>query len=114
VKQYRQEGCGLIIFTQVEEDRKKRPSYFTQVKNFAGALAKHVADGSKLVSLEVLEERMEICTLRPERSFDKCGACGCPLDRKLPWASEECGRAKKKPPEEPLWRAETDPARLAQ
>jgi hypothetical protein len=53
---------------------------------------------------DVFAARIELCVMCPERFHDMCGACGCPIQDKASWASEDCGRVKlgdaKKPP---LW-----------
>jgi len=100
---------GLVVLSRLEEDRKAVPSWLTQARNLAEATAKWVLRVPK-VSLRVLEDRMAICRVCPERSFNRCSACGCPLEKKLPWATESCGLVKKGL--EPKWGPVADPADL--
>lgn len=101
---------GLMVLSRLEEDRKAVPGWFKQAGNFITAMAKHAKAGSPMVSLPVFEKRMAECAVCPERSFDKCGACGCPLAKKLQFATESCGLVKKGLP--PKWGPVTEPADL--
>ena len=97
-----------MIISRCDEDRKDKPGWLRMGINYANASAKHIKAGSPKVSLTVLKQREDICWLCPDRTMDACSACGCPLSKKLPWATEQCGRAKHnlKPL---LWDAITDP-----
>ncbi len=62
--------------------------------NFAKAVAGHVADGAKKVELDVLERRLEICSLCDQRTDDRCAVCGCYLAEKASWRSSDCPLGK--------------------
>jgi hypothetical protein len=59
--------------------------------NFAKSLFKHAVDGMHRASSEVIVERVKICS-----GCDKLGqkgeclVCGCPVEAKATWRSEEC------------------------
>lgn len=103
---------GLMVLSRCEEDRKALPGWFKQAGNFLTAMTKHVAAGTPKVSLPVFEKRMAECAVCPERSFDRCSPCGCPLASKLLLATETCGLVKKGL--QPKWGPVTDPADLQQ
>lgn len=101
---------GLMVLSKLEEDRKALPGFFKQAANYLAAVTKHAAAGQPVVSQRVFELRMAECAVCPERSFNKCSACGCPLEAKLQWGRESCGLVKKGL--EPKWGPVTDPADL--
>lgn len=96
---------GFTVLSRREEDKPKLPPIITRAKNFAIAVAKHVADGGKKVTPEQLGERLDICSLCPQRvasingsKEDACSVCGCPLldepRAKATWHSEVCPLGK--------------------
>ncbi|QJW98702.1 glycosyltransferase [Frigoriglobus tundricola] len=103
VKRHDRNNNGLMVLSRCAEDVKELPSLWRKAMNYAGAMKRHVANGRKTVPLEVLEERQGHCATCEERALDACAACGCPLESKLPLASEQCGLAKKGLP--PKWEA---------
>jgi hypothetical protein len=103
---------GLLVLSRLEEDRKAQPSLWRKAMNYTTAKARHLAAGRPIVSDTVLEERMSLCVLCPERALDACAACGCPLEAKLPLATETCGLVKKGL--EPKWHPVTNPVDLKQ
>ncbi|VTR94361.1 unnamed protein product [Gemmata massiliana] len=82
---------GSIAFIEVTENVKE---LWRKAMNYTRAMARHVATGRPVVSLEVLQERQDLCAVCPERARDKCSACGCPLEAKLPLGQEKCPRGK--------------------
>jgi hypothetical protein len=62
--------------------------------NFAKAVAKHVVDGMKKVDIDVYVERLAVCNKNEcgMRVKNRCTheSCGCFLDKKAWWASEDC------------------------
>jgi hypothetical protein len=97
---------GLIVLSKRPEDVKQTPNLLRKALNYAKAKAKHVAAGLPIVSDRVLELRQAECALCPERAMDACAPCGCPLEAKLPLATETCGMAKVG--KEPKWLPVTD------
>lgn len=71
---------------------KKLPSTPKILKNFAKAVVKHVANGLETVSLPTYQNRLNICNKCEMRSENRCTheECGCFIDKKAWWASEEC------------------------
>ena len=68
------------------------PPLWTQAKNYAIALAKHIASGANLVTSEVYLQRVSICENCPTRKRirNRCAACGCGLAKKATWADQGC------------------------
>jgi len=71
---------------------KKLPDKGQMVMNFIKAVAKHVADGMRKLTLDQYVERLNVCNTCDLRSGNRCTHpdCGCYLDKKAWWASEEC------------------------
>lgn len=74
------------------------PSLFRQAGNLAVAAAKHLATGGKLVSPEVKAARLAVCAgcefYDPEPKKCRHSSCGCYLDTKANWSSEDCPLGK--------------------
>lgn len=74
------------------------PSLIRKALNFGKAAAKHIANGSRLVTQQVYEERIAICRACPSHLYfiknnaERCKhpSCGCYLQKKLRWAEQEC------------------------
>lgn len=96
---------GLIVLSRDDRDKKQPPGMMRQAMNFTKALAKHAKDGARLVNDRVFELRMAECLTCPERAGDRCASCGCPVDAKASWASEDCGLVKLG--QTPKWSATT-------
>ena len=95
VKRHDRNNHGLMVLSRCPEDVKELPSLWRKAMNYTAAMLRHKAAGSPVVSLEVLEERQGHCATCEERALDACAACGCPLEAKLPLATETCGLVKK-------------------
>ncbi|AWM38124.1 Glycosyl transferase family 2 [Gemmata obscuriglobus] len=95
VKRRDRNNHGLIVLSRCAEDVRAKPALWRQAMNYTAAMARHVADGRRTVPLDVLEARQAECALCEERALDACAACGCPLEAKLPLATESCGLVKK-------------------
>lgn len=78
-------GCG-----------NRKPSIIRKAINFSVALVQHVADGLIHTPKEIYEERLNICRgcpfRDPESNLLICTHedCGCYIETKVTWASEEC------------------------
>jgi hypothetical protein len=92
-----------MVLSRCPEDVKELPALWRKAMNYTKAVARFVAAGRPVVSLEVLEQRQGQCAVCPERALDACAACGCPLEKKLMLGSEVCGLVKKGQP--PKWGA---------
>jgi hypothetical protein len=72
------------------------PSLFQQAKNLTTSLTNWVKDGVKVVSEEVLNQRMDICKkceFWDSEAFagtGRCSKCGCSTQAKLRMATEKC------------------------
>lgn len=75
---------------------KTLPSNFKLIKNFTKAVIKHVLDAGKNVTPEEFMARLEICNGCEMRLDNRCThvECGCFLDKKAWWASEDCPMQK--------------------
>ena len=75
------------------------PPAIQMAGNLAKALAKHVMDGAKKVTTEQFKARIAVCNTCPLRLKNRCThpKCGCYLDVKAWWASEDC------PDDPPRW-----------
>lgn len=93
---------GLIVLSNLDEDRLQPPSTARKILNFGRALVRHGVDMGRPTSDKAYELRLAECLICPHRAIDACGLCGCPLTKKLSWASESC-------PDEPKrWDIEKD------
>lgn len=68
----------------------KRPSAARRALNFIGSLRRFVAAGRPTVSAEEKAARLSVCHICKYRSNRRCTACGCNLDVKAGWATEDC------------------------
>jgi hypothetical protein len=103
IKRRDRNNNGLMVLSRCEEDVKDLPNLFKKAANYAVAMAKHIAAGSPVVSDEILAQREAECAICEYRALDACSACGCPLESKLPFATEPCGLVKLGLP--PKWEA---------
>ena len=81
------------------ETQPALPPTIQMAKNFVKAMAKHVADGFKKVTFEQYKARLATCNKCELRLKNRCThpKCGCFVDVKAWWASEDC------PDEPPRW-----------
>ena len=76
------------------------PSTARMAGNIVKAVVKHVGDGMKKVDLPRYQHRLNICNdCVPPSGFrvkNRCTheSCGCFIDQKAWWASEECPLSK--------------------
>lgn len=84
------EGMGMTLLGCLDSDKPKLPGLITMAANFSKAVANHVASGAKKVSLEVLNARLETCTMCPLRNNSACSVCGCDLETKATWQTSAC------------------------
>lgn len=86
---------------RIDENQPKLPSTITMAKNLAIAMAKHIADGARRVTVPQFQERLGVCNKCPLRLKNRCThpGCGCFLEIKAWWASENC------PDSPPRWPA---------
>lgn len=94
VQYYWKEGPGMTVLTCHQEDRPKLPSKLKQISNFAKHMVMHAADGFGKVSLEVLESRLDTCSVCEYRNDTKCSVCGCPIETKAELRSQYCPLGK--------------------
>jgi len=68
------------------------PSLPKMAVNLAKAVGKHLANGMKKVDFKEYQRRLDICNGCPLRLKTRCTheSCGCFLDKKAWWDSEEC------------------------
>lgn len=77
------------------------PSLWSKVVAATKAVASHVINGCEVTPAGELSRRRAICRSCEHRKADNtCGKCGCHLNAKTSWQSEQCpmGRWKNVPP----------------
>jgi hypothetical protein len=90
------------LWDQQTDGTLPMPSTVVRIKNYIASLAEHVANGSKLVPLDVRQDRAAICEQCEYRNIksNSCSLCGCQLNEenvlgdKLAWAVSECPAGK--------------------
>ncbi|REJ91916.1 MAG: hypothetical protein DWQ34_13885 [Planctomycetota bacterium] len=74
------------------------PGWLRRAWNFCRAVVRHVRNWAQYASRRVYRERLAICracpSLDPERMVCREKTCGCYVERKARWASEECPLGK--------------------
>lgn len=85
---------GLTVISRDPRDKPKLPSSIKMASHFVKAVANHVADDLKKTSSDNLTARLEVCTLCDQRTDNRCAVCGCFIDKKAMWESEDCPLAK--------------------
>ena len=76
------------------EVKKEIPSTAKQVGNFAKAALKHAKDGFSNVSFEQYLARLDVCKSCDLRLENRCTECGCYVDKKAWWQTEDCPKNK--------------------
>ena len=77
-------------------DKKCGPSAIKMAGNLSKAVVKHARDGFRKVTLPIYQRRLDKCNdcIPPDgfRVKNRCTheSCGCFIDKKAWWASEEC------------------------
>lgn len=87
---HNQANNGLTVISCDLQDKPQRPGVIKLATHFAGAVAKHVANKTEHASQQLARARLEQCTLCDQRTGSYCAVCGCDVDAKATWASEEC------------------------
>jgi len=72
------------------------PSNSKMMKNFFKAVVRHIGDGMKKVELTEYQRRLDVCNDCSLRLKNRCTheSCGCFIDKKAWWASEDCPLSK--------------------
>jgi len=81
---------GLMVLSCDKGDKEAVPALHKKAASFARSLAAFTLSGWKLALPQVYEDRVKICEICPHRNNNKCGKCGCPIDKKASWATEKC------------------------
>jgi len=90
---------GLTVISRAAEDKPKPPGPVELAANFGRALAEHVRKGAREASRELLQARLEACTLCDQRTGERCSVCGCPIVAKASWREQDCDLARWPEPE---------------
>ena len=99
VLEHIKEGEGYLILSRLEEDKKPLPSTWKQAWNVLGAAWRNqsaeVLTGFGPLAGDYRQElRLAECTMCASRNGDRCGECGCPIEKKTSWAQEQCPLGK--------------------
>lgn len=79
-----------------EANKPKRPEQslppiYKQIWNYGKAFTKHIFHGRPHVTDESYVDRITICNSCDKKTEDwKCAECGCPIESKASWATEDC------------------------
>jgi len=87
---HRQENHGLTVVSRDARDRHPLPSKIEMAKSLASSMVDYMVDGGKKAGTDTLRSRLEVCTLCPHRTENRCAVCGCFIMRKAQWRSSEC------------------------
>jgi hypothetical protein len=73
-----------------------KPSFITQLTNFAKAATQHISAGLPKTDDAEKERRASICDSCEEldREQYRCNVCGCWLRFKISWRDQECPKGK--------------------
>jgi|APSaa5957512622_1039677.scaffolds.fasta_scaffold189596_2 hypothetical protein len=68
---------------------------YKKIPHYIVAQVKHTADGRRKTSDSVKQFRLASCDICFMLDDDReCALCGCPVDEKIDWASEECPKGR--------------------
>lgn len=81
---------GLTVIGCQSADKPPLPSVITMAGNFATAVAQHVASGAKNSTPELLQLRLEQCSVCDQRRDNRCTICGCYVEQKAAMQSQQC------------------------
>lgn len=81
---------GLMVLTRLASDKKELPPLWQQGWSFFKSMSKMVAGAFGQVQAETAERRLSLCTVCPSRNGEKCGECGCPIEKKVALPDEIC------------------------
>jgi len=91
-----EERDALIAQARQAQAERRLPSPVRMAGNFTKAVVKHTFDGLKKVDFTTYQRRLNQCNgCKPPKGFrveKRCTheSCGCYIDKKVWWASEEC------------------------
>jgi hypothetical protein len=94
VKFHHRNNHGLICLTRDRADKKELPPLWKQGWNVLKASWRAgdnvMKDYGPLAGTEAQEKRLALCTLCASRNGERCGECGCPIDKKTSQPTEMC------------------------
>jgi len=90
------ERDALIDSARQHHADRDLPSVTKMVGNLTRAVVKHVSGGMKKVDLLTYQDRLNMCNECDLRVRTRCthDSCGCFINQKAWWSSEECPLAK--------------------
>jgi hypothetical protein len=92
------EQYGLTVLSRNPADKKALPSLWSQGVNAAKAswrAGANVLTGyGPIKDSEAQDGRLALCLLCDQQTDGKCSACGCPIDRKTSYPTEQCPLGK--------------------
>jgi len=91
-----EEQAALIDKARRDKQERSMPSLAKMAGNLTKAVVKHVGDGMRKVELQEYQDRLNVCNECSLRVKNRCTheSCGCFIDKKAWWASEECPLGK--------------------
>jgi len=85
---------GLTVLGRLKKDKPKLPSKIEMAKNLAIAVKDHIKEGAENVAADLLEKRLEACSVCEFRNNDQCSVCGCFVSKKAKWKEQQCPLGK--------------------
>jgi len=81
----------------MDDKKMTRPSLMIKSYNYLKAFSKRVLGGFENVDAATYYDRAYICSRCPELTPEvECNVCGCPIETKAAWKTEECPKGKWK------------------
>jgi hypothetical protein len=88
------EEHGLTVISRDPRDKHELPPLTEELRNVTRSIFKaavgYVKGEQIQVEPEQLEERLAVCAMCTHRVEDRCGVCGCYIDKKAHLATEQC------------------------
>lgn len=98
VTHHTSEQYGLTVLSRNPADKKPLPSLWQQSVNAAKASWRAGANVLRgfgpLKDTEAHDRRLALCLICPSHNSGRCAACGCPIDKKTSWPTEQCPLGK--------------------
>lgn len=85
---------GLTVLTREPAEKKSLPGGWKMLGNLMKAVGQHLATGLHAADPELLDARLDTCATCEQRTDARCAVCGCFVEVKASWKSQDCPLAK--------------------
>ena len=89
-----QASGGLTVLTQEPAEKKELPGGWKMLGNLMTAVGQHLATGMHAAEPELLDSRLDVCATCDQRTDSRCAVCGCFVEVKASWQTQDCPLAK--------------------